>query len=417
MLAPKATPHPGMTFVEFVVLIASIMALNALAIDSMLPALPAMGEALGVERANDRQWIITAYLLGFGAAQLPYGPLADRFGRRPVLLGGIALYTVFSIAAAFASSLEMMLVCRVLQGVGSASTRVLAVSIVRDCYSGRTMARVMSLTFIVFLAAPIVAPTLGQAIVLVAPWPWIFAVLAALGLILLVWAGLRLPETLPIDQRLPISLPSLAAAYRTTLTERTALGYTLAMTLVVGCLFGFVTSAQQVFEEALGAGRWFTLAFALVAASMGVSAYLNSRIVERLGTRRVSHTALLGFIGFAGVHAALAVAGWESLPVFIAMQSGMMFCFGLIGSNFGSSAMEPLGRIAGVGSSVQGFITTLGGAMIGGAIGQSFDGTAAPLTLAFTGCGLGALVIVLVTERGRLFEARTPAAEGPRSVR
>lgn len=406
----ESAPHPGMGFAEFVALIAAVMALNALAIDSMLPGLPQIASALGVEEPNRRQWIVTAYLLGFGAAQLPYGPLADRFGRKPVLLFGLALYTAASFAAAAATSFDAMLAWRVVQGVGAAATRVLAVSIVRDCYAGRTMAKVMSLTFIVFLAAPIVAPALGQAILLVAPWPWIFAGLGLIGALFLGWTALRLPETLAPENRRPVALGPLLEAYRLTLTSRVSAGYTLAMTLTLGALFGFITSAQQVFADALGAEKWFAAVFALGAAGMAVSAFLNARFVERLGTRRVSHAALLGFVAFAAIHLTVALAGLESLATFTVLQSAMLFCFGLVGSNFGAMAMEPLGRVAGVAASVQGFVTTVGGAVVGGLIGQAFDGTVVPLTAGFTLCGLLALVVVLWTEQGRLFTPRIEPA-------
>lgn len=409
---PAASPHPGLGFKSFVALIASMMAINALSIDAMLPALPAMGEALRIPTENGRQWIITAYLLGFGVAQLIYGPLADRFGRKPVLLAGLAAYTVFTIVAAFANSLETMIAARVLQGIGAAATRVLAISIVRDCYSGRRMARVMSLTFIVFLAAPIVAPTLGQVIILVAPWPWIFGALGVIGAIITAWVALGLPETLKPENRRPISVAAVAGAFKLALTTRAAVGYMLASTFIIGALFAFINSAQQVFADALDSERWFTSVFALVAVFMAFSSLLNSRIVERLGTRRVSHTALLGFILFGAIHAAVALSGNETLLTFIVLQSAMMFCFGLVGSNFGSMAMEPLGHIAGTASSVQGLVTTVGGALIGFAVGQQFDGTVIPLTLGFTTCGLAALLIVLWTENGRLFRAANPPPKG-----
>ena len=272
------------------------------------------------------------------------------------------------------------------------------------------MARVMSLAFIVFLAAPIVAPTLGQAIITVAPWRWIFGALGLFGAVITALVALRLPETLKPEDRRPISVGSVAGAFRLALTTRVAVGYMLASTCILGALFGFITSAQQVFADALNAGRYFAGVFALVAVFMAFSSLLNSRIVERLGTRKVSHTALLGFIAFAGTHAAVALSGHESLLSFIVLQSGMMFCFGLVGSNFGSMAMEPLGHIAGTASSVQGLVTTVGGALIGFVIGQQFDGTVVPLTVGFTVCGLGALLAVVITENGRLFRAANPPA-------
>ena len=405
-----SNPHPGMGFKAFVALIAAMMATNALAIDSMLPALPQIGQALGVADHNQRQWIITAYLLGFGVAQLAYGSLADRFGRKPVLLVGLSLYVLFAGLCALSTSFEMLLVARALCGVGAAATRVLSVSIVRDCYSGRQMARVMSLSFIVFLAVPIIAPSIGQAIVLVAPWPWIFGVLAIFGLAVIAWAALKLPETLHPEDRVPLTPGPVLAAFKEALTNRVAIGYTIASTLVLGGLFGFINSAQQVFVDVLGAGKLFTLLFAAIAGGIAVASLVNSQIVGRLGMRLVSHVALCGYIAFAGVHALIALSGHESLWVFVGMQAGMMFCFGLTMSNFGALAMEPLGHLAGTAASVQGFITTIGGALFGFWIGQLFDGTVVPLTLGFTGFGVAGLIAVLVTEKGRLFHAGSSAA-------
>jgi DHA1 family bicyclomycin/chloramphenicol resistance-like MFS transporter len=405
------SPHPGMGFGQFVALIAAMMATNALAIDSMLPAMPQIGEALGVATANERQWILTAYLLGFGAAQIVYGSLADRFGRKPVLLVGLAIYVVFAAACAFATSFEMLLTARALCGAGAAATRVLSVSIVRDCYSGRQMARVMSLSFIVFLGVPIIAPSVGQAILLVAPWPWIFGVLSIFGLAVIAWSALKLPETLHPEDRVPLTPGPVLAAFKECLTDRVAIGYTIAATLVLGGLFGFLNSAQQVFVDVLGAGKAFTLIFAAIAGGIAVSSLINARIVDRLGMRLVSHTALVAYIVFAVVHALVALSGHETLWTFSLLQAGMMFCFGLVMSNFGSIAMEPLGHLAGTAASVQGFITTIGGALFGFWIGQLFDGTTVPLTLGFAGFGIAGLLAVLVTEKGRMFQGGTGGAE------
>jgi DHA1 family bicyclomycin/chloramphenicol resistance-like MFS transporter len=400
-----------MGFKQFVALIAAMMAVNALAIDSMLPAMPQIGRALNVATDNERQWILTSYLLGFGAAQIVYGSLADRFGRKPVLLVGLVLYVVFAAACAFATSFEMLLTARVLCGVGAAATRVLSVSIVRDCYSGRQMARVMSLSFIVFLGVPIIAPSVGQAILLVAPWPWVFGILAIFGLIVIAWSWIKLPETLHPQDRAPLAAGPVLAAFKECLTNRIAIGYTLAATLVLGGLFGFLNSAQQVFVDVLGAGKLFTVIFAAIAGGIALSSLLNARIVGRLGMRMVSHVSLVGYIAFAVVHALVALSGHETLWTFSILQAGMMFCFGLVMSNFGSLAMEPLGHLAGTAASVQGFITTIGGALFGFYIGQLFDGTTVPLTLGFAGFGVAGLIAVLITEKGRMFHAGSGSGE------
>jgi DHA1 family bicyclomycin/chloramphenicol resistance-like MFS transporter len=407
-LAPAAAVK-GPGFPEFVALIAMMMALNALAIDSMLPALPAIGEALGVVSENSRQWVITAYLLGFGVTQIVYGPLADRFGRKPVLMIGLGLYVVFSVLAAFSPTFELLIAARVGTGIGAAALRVLAVSIVRDRYSGRTMARVMSLSFLVFLGVPILAPALGAAILTVAPWPWVFGVLAVGGAAFAIWAAIRLPETLHPEDRMPIQVGRIAAAFRTALTNRQSIGYTFAITAISGALFGFINSSQQIFFDVFHEPELFTVVFGVVAGGIAVASLLNARLVERLGSRLISHTALLGFIAMSAIHAAVTLSGHETIWTFAVLQALTMFCFGFIAGNFGSMAMEPMGHIAGTASSAQGFISTTGGATLGFLIGQQFNGTAAPMTIGFVCLGLTALGCVLIAERGQLFKARNPA--------
>lgn len=407
--APKG---PG--FAEFVCLIAIMMALNALAIDAMLPALPHIGEDLGVANENTRQWIITAYLLGFGGAQLFYGPLSDRYGRRPVLFVGIGIYVAFSVLAAFAASFELLILSRIGMGLGSAATRVLAVSIVRDRYSGRTMARVMSLSFLVFLGVPILAPTVGQLIMLVAPWRWIFGFFALFGGSFLIWAALRLPETLHPEDRMPINVKRIAGAFGQALSSRIGMGYTLAMTAITGSLFAFINSSQQIFFDVFKSPDLFTTVFAMVAGGIALASVLNSRMVERLGSRLIAHTALLGFIAFSLLHAAIAYAGHDSLWMFAVLQGLKMFCFGFIAGNFGSMAMEPMGHIAGTAASAQGFISTIGGALLGFWIGQQFDGSTVPMTVGFAALGVVALLLVLAAEKGRLFKARNaPPSAAP----
>lgn len=403
---PSAPPAEGPGFPEFVALIAMMMALNALAIDAMLPALPAIGEALGVENENSRQWVITAYLLGFGAAQLIYGPLADRYGRKPILLIGVSVYVLFSLLAAIAPTFETLILARIGTGIGAAATRVLAVSIVRDRYSGRTMARVMSLSFLVFLGVPILAPTIGQLVLLVAPWRWIFGVLTLAGGIILLWSALRLPETLDPANRRPIEAGRIASAFKEALTERQSIGYTLAMTAITGALFGFINSSQQIFFDVFEAPELFTTTFAAIAGGIAVASLLNARLVERLGSRLISHTALFGFIGFGALHTAVSLAGFETIWTFAVLQGLTMFAFGFIAGNFGAMAMEKMGHIAGSASSVQGFISAIGGALLGFAIGQQFNGSVTPMAAGFTVLGVVSLGLVLIAEKGQLFQSR-----------
>lgn len=384
-------------------MMAALMAVNALGIDMMLPALPAIATDLGVTIENHRQWIIAFYVAGFGIAQLAFGPLADHFGRRRVLILALTVYAGMSFVAAQASSFPLMLGARFLQGMGAASSRVLAVSIVRDCYSGRRMARVMSLTFMVFLSVPVLAPSIGQLIMLVAPWHWIFYALGLFSLFVAIWAGLRLPETLEPARRRPIRIASISQALVITATNRYSLGYTLALSCTFGGMMGFLNSAQQIFADVFGQPTLFPLVFAAIAGSMALASLINSRIVERFGSRRVSHSAVLGAVATATIHALVILAGHETLVTFSTLQTLTMFFFGMTGSNFGAMAMEEMSAIAGSAASAQGFLSTLIGGGIGLVIGQSFNGTTLPLVLGFALGGSVALVIVLITERGRLF--------------
>lgn len=410
--APARAPglsDPGIGYREFVALIAALMAVNALGIDSMLAALPQIGESLGIGRENDRQWIIAAYVFGFGAAQLVYGPMADRYGRRRVLLVSMALFALMSVAAGFATDFRTMIAARVAQGMAAAASRVLTVSIVRDCYQGRQMARVMSLSFIVFLLVPILAPSLGQLILLIGSWRHIFLFLAVFGAVLAAWAGLRLNETLQPANRRSAAPGEIAGAMRAVLSDRVSAGYTVAMTLNFGALMGFINSVQQIFADEFHAAGRFPVFFAAIGGALAVAGYLNSRLVERYGTRRISHLALIGFIAVAALHSLVAWQGRETLVLFAALQCAQMFCFGLMGSNFGAMAMERMGHIAGTASSMQGFVSTLGGAAIGIVIGQAFDGTSLPMTLGFLIDGALVLAVVFWTERGRLFRPHQAA--------
>ena len=404
-MSPKpgaANMHPR----EFVAFIAAVMAVNALGVDLMLPALADIGRDLLVSAANHRQWVVTVYLLGFGVGQLVYGPLADRFGRRPILVGTLVGFVAASVLAASSASFATLLGARLLQGLMSASTRVIAVAIVRDGASGRKMARTMSVAQMIFFLVPILAPTLGQALLALGPWRFIFYVLGAFAALVLAWTLVRLPETLPVARRVPISLASLRQSYALTLTNRYSAGYAVAASLTFGGIIAFVSLAQQIFVDEFGAGRRFTLLFAICAGAMGLASFANSRLVERLGTRLISQSAVLGLIALSLLHLVIIYARMETLTSYIVIQALSMTCIGLCGSNFGSMAMEPVGHIAGTASSVQGFITSIGAVLVGSAIGQSYAGTTAPLAIGYLCIGLAVLAIVYFVEEGQLFHAR-----------
>ncbi len=398
-----AGPHAGIGFREFVSLIAALMALTALGIDMMLPALPQIAASFGVVNENERQWIITAFVTGFGGATLFYGPISDRYGRKKLMLGGIVGYALCSLAITVAPSFTALLVLRAMQGVSIASTRVVATSLVRDCYGGRQMARVMSLATMVFLAVPILAPSLGQLIMIVLPWQGLFALLAVYAAAIFTWVVLRLPETLHPDYRRPIDLGTVLAGIRITLTDRLSCGYTMAQAVLQGALLGFIASIGQVFEDVFHAPRLMPPVFALIATGIGLASLLNSRFVERLGTRRIGHAAIILMTLVEVIHLLVALAGHETIWSFAAFQTVALFCFGLSSGNFSAIAMEPLAALAGTAASVQSFVLVFGGSLLGIVIGQQFDGTTVPLSVGFALSGVIAVACILFAERGRLF--------------
>jgi DHA1 family bicyclomycin/chloramphenicol resistance-like MFS transporter len=398
-----SSTHSPMKFPEFVLVIASIMALNPLAMDIMLPSLPDIGAAFKVVSANRLQVVLSAFLFGFGFGQFVIGPLSDRFGRRPVLLIGMSVYCAASLLAIVAPSFETLLLARVLQGLGTSATRVIATSIVRDCYAGRRMASVMSLAMMVFIAVPVIAPSLGQAIMLMTQWRGVFFVLTVYGFLALIWSALRMPETLPLSERKSLAIRDVLGAYRQTITNRQTLGYALAAGGVQGTLFAFVFTSQQVFTEIYHLGHYFPLAFAAIAIGVAIAGFLNSRFVGTLGMRVISHGALVGYVAVGGLMLLAVKTDMLPLPLFMALSALMMFAFGLVFANFTALAMEPQGHIAGTASSLYGTLTTLLGIGIGYTIGQDYDGTLLPFATGFFLCTLAALAVVLVVEKGRLF--------------
>ena len=403
------SPAPDRGFAVFVVMMAALMMLGALGLDGMLPGLATIAHDLGIASPNDRQLVVMVYGLSMGVGTIVYGPLMDRYGRKPVLLAGLAGFAAFSAAAALATSLPMLLVARGLQGMAIASARIGAVSVIRDRHHGPRMAQVMSISMLVFMASPVFAPTLGQSVLAFASWRWLFAALALVALATAAWVGAGLSETLRPQDRRAISLRDITAAFAMTLRSRQGMGYTLAGAVSFGALFGFITSASQLINDTFHAGAHFALVFGAVSVFSAVASLLNARWVARLGPRVLAHGALLLSIGAAAIHLAIGLSGHETLASFLVLEGLWMFCFGVMAGDFGALAMEPMGHIAGSAASAQGFITVIVGAFAGFAIGQAFDGTAVPLALGTLVCSLATLGLAAFAERGRLFQPGRPA--------
>jgi DHA1 family bicyclomycin/chloramphenicol resistance-like MFS transporter len=393
--------HPGSR--EMTAMLAGLMALNAFAIDAMIPALPDIGRSLNVAQENQRQLVVIAYFVGFASTQLIWGPLADRFGRKPILAAGIMLYGLFALLCAFAGSFPLLIAGRVAMGASAAVTRVLVVAMVRDLFEAEAMARIMSLVFMVFMLVPVLAPNIGQAILLVASWRAIFLVFAGYALIMLIWSSLRLPETLHPEYRRSLKWREMTSAIGQTIRERQSRGYTLALTVIFAALVAYISSIQQIIFDTFKAPELIGLAFAAIAAPMALASWFNSRIVERFGLRRVGHSASLALVGVTVIHAMVALAGLETLSSFIVLQALTMCCFALASSNLGTLAMEHMAPIAGTASSVQGVTGTLGAAIIGFLIGQQFNGTATPFVVGTAMCASLGFALVVLTEPKRLF--------------
>lgn len=394
---------------EFVALVSVVMMMVAFAIDAMLVALPEMGRALQVANGNHMQLVIGVFMLGFGIATFFVGMLSDRFGRRGILLWSLFAYLLCSIVAATAVSFEQLLVARFFQGIFAAGGRVVINAIVRDYFSGRAMARVMSLATMIFMAAPVIAPLMGQAVMGVASWRWIFVVLASIGLFTWIWVWARLPESLPIDQRRALSPSAIAESVALVVRDRQSVGYAIANAALSCGLMGYLMSVPQIFDTIFVRLDLLPHVFALIAGLMAACSLINSRIVMRFGMRLIGHAGLTGFTLFAAVHAVVAGLGYESMVLFTVLQGLMMACFSFAGGNFGALAMEHMGKVAGMATSLQGSFSTILGAGCGALLGQMFNGTVVPLYTGIFAAGMIALVAVYVTERGELFVARNAA--------
>ena len=393
----------GTSYWEFVFLVGAMTAVIALSIDIILPALVSMGSDFGLSNPNRPQFIISVFAISFGISQLLYGPLSDVFGRKPIIYFGLVVFALASIAAAFTNSFALLIVLRMVQGFGAAAVRVASAAVVRDCFAGRDMARVMSFVIAALMIIPILAPALGQLILAFANWHWIFAFLGGFGCLLGAWVHLRLKETLPKSSRIELKFGPIFAAFGEIITNRMAFGYTIAATAFFCALFSFVTSMPQIVDETYGRGDQFALFFAITAASMAAGSLLNSSFVQRFGMRSISHGAMLAFCGIGIVFLIVTLTTTPNIWLMVFMVGAMMLNFGFIVSNFNSIAMEPLGHIAGSAAAVMGGVNFAGGAFLGSIAGQMFDGTIVPMASAFCLVGIVAVVVVLITERGKLF--------------
>lgn len=382
--------------VEFVAFVALSLVVGAAAVDLFLPALLPIGADFALD-GNRSQIVIAAYLLGVGAPQLLLGPVSDCYGRRPVLIGGLLTFLAGSVLGAIAPDFSTLLAARVLQGVGAGAQRVVTFSIVRDHYAGPHMTRVMSLAMSVVLVEPIIAPMLGQAILLAGSWRWLMGVVGLVAAVMLGWVALRLEESLPGGPRGSLSLRAVLADYRTVVTTREAIVSMAVCGLVMGAHMGFLSSAPAIFQITFGAGLQFTLLLAAVSLAMSAASLANAGLARRIGNVVLVRRTLLGVVIVNAAALALAAAGEFTLPMFLAIQAGNMFAFGVLLPNLTAMSVNPLGHIAGTASSVYGFVSTTVGAVLGGIIGQCFDGSVRPVFAAYVLLAAAALATLRLT--------------------
>ncbi|KFI25531.1 multidrug MFS transporter [Haematobacter missouriensis] len=395
---PRAQPPFG----EFVALIAMMFATIALSIDAMLPALPQIAHELDLANPNRAQIIIPVFMAGIGLGQLFAGPLSDSFGRRRIIVIGVAIYIMGSLTAYLSHSFELLLVARFLQGIGASAPRIVGVAIVRDRYEGRMMARVMSFVMTLFILVPAIAPLFGTFVIHLAGWRSIFLVLVFAGVVMALWLLSRQPETLEVNHRRPFSFRAIGGAMREIFGNRLVVVYLLAMTLGFGPLFGFISSVQQIYDVSFGMGESFALWFAAQALIAGTAGPINATLVMRFGMRRMASTAFLIQAVLSVVMFTLWRIGvFEShpFPAFFCWAAAVFFLNGFIFGNLNALSLEHLGHIAGSAASVIGAVSTVLAVLIAFPIGQAFDGTPMPLIFGITCCACAGYLLMLYSRK------------------
>ena len=398
-----SSPPTAISKLEFVALMAGLMAVDALAIDIMLPAFPAIGAALGIANPNDRSLIITAFLLGFGPLQLVFGPLTDRFGRRAPILWGLVVYVLAAMACAIAPNLWVMLLARFLQGVGTASIKVAFGAAIRDRYAGQAMADIMSLIAAIFLLIPVVCPTIGQLLLFIGSWPLIFMFMGLVGAGFALWAGLRLEESLKPEDRRSLDFGVIAEGFRIVVGNRQAFAYGICGAFVYGIISNMLNTAQQIYVDIFHLGAWFPVAFAFTTVVASISSLFMGPLTRRFGMRRVAHVSGVIIVVTSLVFALMSFAGPPTLWGFYIMLVLVFPCVVAIFTATGALSMEPLGEVAGTAQSVFGAITIIGGALIGVITAQLYNGMVTPVLLANAAMGLACLACYMVAENGKLF--------------
>lgn len=388
---------------EFVGMLATCMAMAALSIDVALPAFPEMRESFGLGPESTRvSWVITAFFLGLAVGQLVYGPLSDRFGRKPLLFTGLAVYVAGATAAALTSSFTALIICRVIWGIGAAAPRSLALAMARDTFEGERMARTMSHVMATFMLVPVFAPLLGSAFMSFAPWRVVFWLPVAVALSLALWAGFRLPETLPPAKRRSVSPAALVEAARAVVRSRTTLAYGLALACLFGLMTSYIGSCELIIDEVFGYGDLFPVIFGLLAITLGLGSIINASLVTRFGLPKLLRGGALYALSVAGALAitSLATGGEPPFWAFCTLMALLLPGVALLLPNSNTAAMAPVAHVAGMAAALLGTVSTAGGALLGATVDGAYDGTVTPFALgALTFAAIAAISILVLARR------------------
>lgn len=404
-IAPPQAKAP-LSQTEFIALIAMLFSTVAFSIDSMLPALPQIAQELTPLNVNAAQLIITSFVLGMGVGTFFAGPISDAFGRKPVIIGGAVIYALGAAAAWAAPSLELLLIARVVQGLGVAGLRIVSIAMVRDLHSGREMARVMSIAMMIFMLVPAIAPAIGTIFINAFGWRSLFVTFVVFAAIVCLWLGLRQPETLIHENRRPLDVGTLWSALKEVLSHRVIVVTTLVQMVIYAMLFGTLSSTQQVFAETFGEVETFPFWFALIALLAGSASYLNSRLVGRLGMLYLTNTALGVQLILSAVFATITALGlWSdalSFPAYVFWTTSVFFVTGLTIGNLNALALEPVGHIAGIAASLTVATATVGAVLLAIPVGLAFDGTPVPLMIGVTLLAAVGFALMRLIERPAL---------------
>lgn len=389
---------------EFTLLIALLMSVVAMSIDALLPALGFISKEIPLSHANQAQYIISALFLGMALGQLICGPLSDATGRKKILYGGISLFLIGSVICFFAQDINTLLIGRFIQGLGVAGPYVSAISIVRDKYTGNEMARIMSLVMMIFIMVPALAPSIGQAVLLVSSWRYIFVLYIAYALIIGIWIFIRLEETLPKEYRIPFSTRGFIDGFKEVVSNYTTMCYTLCMGLFFGSFLGYLNSSQQIFQELFNTGKLFTVYFGLLALVFGAASLVNARFVQKWGMDYLCNRAVMGIILSSAIFLLIILMIPANLWIFLIYATVLFFCFGLVFGNVNAMAMEPMGHVAGIASAIIGATSSILSMTIGTAIGQMYNNTLIPVTSGFLILGLAAFFILHLARSRKIAE-------------